>query len=207
MLELTERTCGLLHPQISRVLEIMATCYKQLDKYPEAIQCIQRSLVISEIHNDGSPEGNTALFNITGRLAEMYILSGQLEIGKQLLVKTEEQSKEIFGESSFERGRALNSLAVAHERAEEFVEAEAKLTEAIALEGFGQTKDQEKLGIVSDSYFNLGTLLCERSRHVDALPHLKRCLEMRVRASLPRDHPDIVAVNEMIERAKKGGAA
>jgi hypothetical protein len=44
-------------------------------------------------------------------MAELYMLSGQTVIAKELLQKIETLATESFGEQSFERGRALMALA------------------------------------------------------------------------------------------------
>ena len=45
-----------------------------------------------------------------GQLSELYLVSGNIQLAKDLLVKMEEAAIEMFGEESFERGRALCAL-------------------------------------------------------------------------------------------------
>lgn len=207
MLELTERALGILHPQIARLLEAMATCYKQIDKFDEASECLQRALLIKEVNNDQTPETSLELFNLTGRLAEYFVLAGKIDIGRQMMEKIEEETRSSFGESSFERGRALCSLAAVLARnADSLVDAEARLTEAISLDGYSKVTEPDRLEVASHGFMNLGTLLFEQNRFSDAIPHLSKALEMKIRATLPRDHPDIVALTEMIAKAKAGPA-
>jgi hypothetical protein len=64
MLELTERQVNTLHFQVGNILWPISVCYRNLDRVEEASSCLQRALVIKEIHNDGSEEKNKELFNL-----------------------------------------------------------------------------------------------------------------------------------------------
>ena len=64
--------------------------------------------------------------------------SGNLEYASEMLSKIETSAGEVFGQNSFERGRALMSLAGCLERNDKIIEAEEKLRMAISLEGYGK---------------------------------------------------------------------
>ena len=53
-----------------------------------------------------------------GQLSELYLVSGNVKLAKDLLVKMEELAKEVFGDDSFERGRTLCALAGCYGREE-----------------------------------------------------------------------------------------
>lgn len=72
MLELSARTLGIFHFQIANCLQVMATCYKKLNRLEHAAQIFQRMLVIREVNNDGSEEKNKELFTSMSCLAELY---------------------------------------------------------------------------------------------------------------------------------------
>jgi hypothetical protein len=80
LLEFTERSLGLFHPQVSGVLEVMHTCYKKMHRYEEAIQCLQRVLILKEMfvaveaeQSQASRESSRAVFTTMGQLAELYM--------------------------------------------------------------------------------------------------------------------------------------
>jgi len=73
MLELTERSLGILHFQCANVLAVMVTCYKSQGKFEAASQCLNRVIVIREMYNDGSPERNRELYETMGLLGDIYL--------------------------------------------------------------------------------------------------------------------------------------
>ena len=58
MLELTERTLNVFHPQVGNLLHVIMECYKGHSKIDKAILCLQRMILIREVNNDGSSEKN-----------------------------------------------------------------------------------------------------------------------------------------------------
>ena len=70
MLELTERSLGVFHYQVGNLLQVLATCYKNLDKLDKTLALHQRMIVIREFNNDGSAEKNKELFTSMGILGE-----------------------------------------------------------------------------------------------------------------------------------------
>jgi tetratricopeptide (TPR) repeat protein len=203
MLELTERQVGLLHPQNANLLDVIATCYRNQEKIRYAIECLQKCIPIREYENDGSLEKNQASINLLGRIAEYYILDGQLELAKTFLSKTEEQIITLFGEQSFQRGKILNSLAVCLEKLGDLDGAEKVLTVAISLDSFNNCSHVDDLLIVSNVFFNFGLLLMKRDRPKDAIIAFNRSLQLRENANLPSDNEDMIALQAQITLAEE----
>lgn len=193
MLELTERAVGLFHPQVAKILDAMATCYKMKGKYEEAGQCLQRVLVIRELMNQqGTAEGNRAVFNTMGQVAEMYMAAGNVPLAKELLLKTKESAVEVFGENSFEHGRVLCALGGCLDRNDETSEAIQMLQRATAIPAYVDASEPSNMLAASNAFFNLGLLQRKAGDEVEASKLLKRALEMKIKAGLPADHPDML---------------
>jgi tetratricopeptide (TPR) repeat protein len=202
MLELTERPLGLFHFQVGNILEAMSTCYEHTGAKEKAISCLQRVILIKEVHNDGSSDKSKESFFIMGRLAELYMGVGHLDLAKELLTKMEETAKETFGEQSFERGRAMCSLAGCLERNDEVEAAEKKLLECIELDEYAQPSEKEKLVASSVAYFNLGMVNMTLKRSQDAVSRFNEALRRKKDAGLELDHEDIVECEKMIDQCK-----
>lgn len=203
MLELTERQVGTLHMQNAGLLEVMSKCYRHQNKFPEAVQCLQRSMVILDLHNDGSLERNIASISNLGLLADYYMLGGQAQLAKDLLLKTEEQGKAVFGESSLQRGRILCALAVSCESLGQLEEAERYLVEAVGLEEYGNPTKPEAMAISFTGIFNLGVLLAKRGANVEAIVHLETALRLKRALGATEEDSDIVKLNELILDTRK----
>lgn len=208
MLELTERSLGLFHPQVANVLSAMHTCYSMMKKYEQSIQCMQRVLLIREFQAATDPEkpeekpdpgALKAVFSCMGQLAELYSTSGNVELAKEMLVKTEEIAKEMFGEESFERGRALCALAGCHDQEEEKETAVSMLLRAIELPGYAGCTEKSELVAASVAYYNLGFLYRGmEEKKEEARTHLKKSLEMKIKGGLAADHPDIIEIKALL---------
>lgn len=74
-------------------------------------------------------EDNKEAFNRTIRLAELYIGAEEFELAKIMLTKTVEMVSETFGQESFEKARAMKSLATCLSKNGEQLEAEIVLKE------------------------------------------------------------------------------
>lgn len=192
MLELTERTIGIFHPQCATILSALADCYENQDRLEEYIQCLSRIIVIREMLHDGSLETSKGMFNLTGRLAEAYARSGRMDLAKEVMQKTENQATEVFGEHSFERGRAVMSLATVLEMSGEHNEAEDTFKRAIAISGYGDTKEPAQMVVASNCYYNLGIVLTERERFAEAVPFLEKALDFKIRGRMAPNHPDLM---------------
>jgi len=203
MLELTERQVGTLHLQNAGLLEVMSKCYRHQNKFPDAVQCLQRSMIILDLHNDGSHERNVASITNLGLLADYYMLGGQPQLAKELLLKTEEQGKAVFGERSLQRGRILCSLAVSCESLGQLEEAEKYLLEAVELEEYGNPTTKETMAISFLGFYNLGVLLAKRGANADAVGYLETALRLKQGVGASADDPDVVQLNQLIIETKK----
>lgn len=203
MLELTERQVGTLHMQNAGLLEVMSKCYRHQNKFSEAVQCLQRSIIIRDMHNDGSPEKNVASISTLGLLAEYYILGGQIQLAKDLLLKTEEQAKAVFGESSLQRGRILCTLAVCCEGLGDAAEAERYLRMACSLEEYANPSKPEDKAAAFTGFYNLGVLLAKREGVSDCVGFLETALRFKRETGVSEDDPDIVTLNELISDVQK----
>lgn len=202
MLELTERPLGIFHFQCGNILEALSLCYEQSGHLDKAVLVLQRAILIKESVSDGSIEKTKEVFFSMGRLAEMYMVMGNLPIAKGILQKMDETAAETFGKDSFERGRALCSLAGCLERSEEVEEAEKKLTECIQLEEYINPSDKQKLASSSIAFYNLGMICLNLKRQEEARTHFERALKMKRDAGLASDHPDVVEYSKALEGAK-----
>jgi tetratricopeptide (TPR) repeat protein len=199
MLELTERSVGLFHPQVGSLLEILALCYKMLEKWNEAIGCLQKVVMISEIDDTTDSKVKDAkLFNTMGQLSEFYLQAGQIDLAKQLLLKIEEQAKSVFGENSFERGRALCALAGCYERNNEIDVAVTTLLEAINIKAYGDCREKVEMISASNAFYNLGVLYLGMENKVESSKQFKKALQMKIKGGLPSDHTDIIETKNYI---------
>eukprot|EP01038_Epipyxis_sp_PR26KG_P006404 gene6404-8815_t len=202
MLELSERSLGLFHPQVGSLLEVIANCYKNLERWVDAIGCLQRVIVIRELTNDESIEQNKALFSTMGLLSELYLQSGHIQLAKEMLLKMEEQAKESFGEDSFERGRTLCALAGCLERNDEREAAFETLSQAVRVKGYGESNDPVEMAAASNAFFNLGILYFNEEKKKDALVNFRKALEMKIKSGLNSDHPDIIESKSYVKQCQ-----
>ena len=198
MLELTERPLGLFHFQVGNILDAMCTCYEQTGNLEKAVSLLQRIIIIKEVNSDGSMEKTKEAFFIMGRLAEMYMTMGNINLAKELLIKMEETAKETFGEQSFERGRVLCSLAGCLERNDEIEEAEKRLLQSIEVKEYICPEDKSKLNASSIAFFNLGMILYTQKRLKEAKSRFEECLKMKKEAGLASDHADVAECQKML---------
>jgi tetratricopeptide (TPR) repeat protein len=203
ILELTERTLGLFHPQVGNILQAMTTCYKMLEKFEEAAQCLQRVIIVTEIEGGGTDLAKSRdAFNVMGQMAELYLSAGNAAVAKELLVKMEEEAGESFGANSFEKGRTLCALGGCLERMGEVEEALATLQKALAIPAYGDCTTPADLVAASNCQFNLGVLLFNKGDK-SASAHFRKSFEMKVKGGLPAGHADIAEVREYLEKAGK----
>lgn len=194
----------IFHPQTILALEGMAKCYEQQDKLNECIQCLQRIVLVIEMSNaDGTQQSNEKMFTTMGHMAELYMLSGQTAIAKELLLKIEVSALESFGENSFERGRALMALAGCMDVLGEVAEAEQTLLKAIGLSGYGSSDNVAKKAIASNGFFNLGVILFKQNRFKEALPHFETAMESKIRGKIDPTDPDMIETKKYILDTKK----
>lgn len=203
MLELTERQLGLFHPQVGNILNVMCTCYENSGHLDHAAVLLQREILIKELTGEENIETTKQAFFSMGRLAEIYMKMGHLDLAKELLTKMDTTAKDSFGEQSFERGRALCSLAGCLERNEEIDEAEKKLLECIALTDYVKPADKSKLSASAVAFFNLGMIyFTHQKKFQDAKERFQQALQMQKQAGLAGDHPDVVESSKMVEECK-----
>jgi len=202
MLELTERTVGLFHSQVGNILQVMATCYKMLEKYEEAAQCLQRVIIVRELENANSsdPEAGKVAFNTMGQMAELYLSAGNATFAKDLLIKMEEGAKESFGDDSFEKGRVLCALGGCLERLGEVDEAVATLQRALAVKAYGECTTQPEMVATSNCHFNLAVLYFNQEKKNDAETHFNASLELKKKGGVTLDHPDCVEIQEYLKK-------
>jgi len=195
------------HPQTILALEGMAKCYEKQDKLEQCIQCLQRIVLVVEMSNsdnaDSVVKNNDKIFSIMGHMAELYLLSGQTVIAKELLQKIEVSSIETFGEQSFERGRVLMALAGCMDILGEIAEAESTLILAVGLSGYNSCVDDSRKVSASNGFFNLGVILYQQNKFVTALPHFEKALEFKIRGKVDRNDPDLIETKNRIVECKK----
>lgn len=193
----------IFHPQTILALEGMAKCYEQQEKYEECIQCLQRIVLGIEMSSaEGATENNEKMFTTMGHMAELYMISGQTHIAKELLSKIEISAAESFGDQSFERGRALMALAGCMDMIGEVVEAEATLLKAIALTGYGACAQDVNMATASNGYFNLGVILYKQEKFSSALPHFERALDFKIKGKVDKEDVDMIETKKYISESK-----
>ena len=199
MLELTERALGLFHFQCANILEAMCTCYEKAEKFEKATHCLQRVIVLKEVMSDNSVEKNREVFYVMGRLAEMYLTMNYIDLAKQMLLKMEESAKETFGENSFERGRALCSLAGCYERSDELAEAEKTLLQCLELEEYMHPSEKSKLNATSIAFYNLAMIYFSQKKMSEAKSKFETALKLKREAGASPDDADVVDCQNMID--------
>lgn len=205
MLELTERSLGLFHAQITKILEAMSYCYRMQDKYEEAAQCLQRVLIYKEFENpDGDNiEKSKETFCTMGQMSEYYLKAGNLSLAKEILLKMEVASKESFGDDSFERGRCLCALGNCYDSNEEYELAIITLHNALALTNYNSsnTKNNNELIAVSNCEYNLAMLYL---KHIDndkkkiAKIHFQNAYDIKLKSGLEKDSIELVEIQQYI---------
>ena len=179
-------------------------------KYEESIACMQRVLLVREIISESNiakdggkesvQENSKIVFSTMGQLAELYLTAGQIQFAKELLTKTEETAVDIFGEDSFERGRAFCALAGCLERNGDTEEAIATLEKAIDVKGYGECTDKSELIPASNAYFNLAILLKGTNNEDKALRHFQKALNMKLKGGLSADNKDIIEIKDLMSK-------
>ena len=61
MLELSQRSLGLFHPQCGKLLHVVAGLYKMMEKLDKSANCLQIVILIKEMFNDGSKESSKGM--------------------------------------------------------------------------------------------------------------------------------------------------
>ena len=62
MLELSQRSVGLFHPQCGKLLHVIAGLYKLMGKLDKSAHCLQVVILIMEMFNDGSKETSKGVY-------------------------------------------------------------------------------------------------------------------------------------------------
>ena len=212
MLELTEKTIDIFHPQIAKILDQMASIYQMMtvmDKdgvptkdYARAIMCYQRMVILQDFNNpNNKPEETEESFKTMGKLAQCYVMSGQLQLAVTLLQKTEEQVISNFGEQSYQRGMILTTLSNPLFSLEKVEEATEALRKAVALEGFKveAVKDSAKKLGISNAFFNLGHILAGKGEKEEAKEAYSHCLRAKLAGGLQVSHPDVMEIDALMK--------
>ena len=202
MLELTERKAGVFHPQAAKILEAMTTCFSNMERFDDAAACLQRALVIKEMDNpqNNDPEKNRGAFLTMGRLAEVYLTAGNVDLAKQIMEKTETAAKESFGVDSFERGRALCALGGCQERLGDADGAVTTLRSALEVDAYIKASSPQELMTASTCPFNLGIILLNQEKYQEAKELLNKSIEMKTQAGLSSSHADIAEIREFLAK-------
>ena len=181
----------------------MAKCYEQQGRLDECIQCLQRIVLVIEMSNvEGTTDNNEKMFTTMGHMAELYMLSGQTAIAKELLSKIEISASESFGEQSYERGRALMALAGCMDLIGEIADAEATLTKAINLTGYGSCVEEANKAVASNGYFNLGVILYKQEKFSAALSHFEKALDFKVKGKVDKEDVDMLETIRYISESR-----
>jgi tetratricopeptide (TPR) repeat protein len=133
-----------------------------------------------------------------GTLGQAYLEMGRLEFARDMMAKMQEAAKESFGETSFERGRALNALGACLDNTGDKEGAEAALREAIGLSGYSGATDISDRLLFSTAHFNLGVLLSSMQRHEEAVEHLTLAVRIKSDCGMPAEHPDLIEATEVL---------
>ena len=111
MLELTEKTLDILHPQCANILDEMAKTYKKQANFQAAIMVYQRILVVRDFNNPTNDAAmNKESYRNMGQLAETYMFDGQFKIAADLLTKGAEVS--IYNKYSMRYMRCIYTYII-----------------------------------------------------------------------------------------------
>lgn len=223
MIELTERTCGLFHLQIANLLDFIVKCYLLTEQYDDAIACLNRMLIIYELDQASTTTFDESIlsdknamiealqgtkmskqaFITLGRLAEVYMTSGQVELSKELFQKIVDEASINYGEESFEKGRALLALAVCLETLGEHEKAEEKLLQAAALKEYGVSPNDDVKGIAASLFFNLAIIQNSLNKKSEAIANLETYIKMKKETGCDDKNLDIIEANNYIQKYKE----
>lgn len=117
--------------------------------------------------------------------------------------KVEEAAKESFGETSFERGRAMNALATCLEMNSEVEEAETVLREALKLKGFTGCSEISQKVVLSSAYFNLGVLLLNLEKGPESVVNFKLSLAVKKDCGINDEDDSVIEVRSYLTRAEE----
>ena len=223
MIELTERTLGVFHLQIANLLDVIVRCYQLTQQYDDAVACLNRMLIIYELDQASTTTFDESIlsdknamiealqgtkmskqaFITLGRLAELYMTAGQVELSKNLFEKIVEEASSNYGEESFERGQALLALGGCLERLGEHEEAEKKLLLAATLKGYGVSPKDDEKSIAALLFFNLAIIQNGLDKKSEAIANLETYIKMKKETGCDDKHPDIIEANDFIKEFKK----
>lgn len=219
MIELTERTLGIYHVQIAKLLDVIVTCLKQIKQYDDAVVCLQRMLVIYEVDQAANTtfdtsimaDNNTMLealggvkmskesFNTLGRLADTYFEAGNNQVSLGLYEKLVDEAVANFGEDSFEKGQALSSLSICLEHLDEHEKAEEKLLLASNVQGYGvNPKDGDK-ATAATLFFNVAMIQKTLNKNTEATTNLHSYIRILKEIGNNDDSPKIIEANNHIK--------
>lgn len=222
MIELTERSVGVFHPQIANLLSAMVQCLKLSGQYDEAIALLQRMLVVYE-YDQAATETvdvsvlsdknamlqvlketkiNKQAFATLGRLAETYMEAGYTSLAKELCEKIVEEAASNYGDSSYERGQALLALGTCFESSGEFDKAEENLLLAARLEGFGSSSEKEIKAKVCHLFFNLALIQISLDKKSEAISNLQNYIKILKENGLKDNDPQIMEANDYLKKLK-----
>lgn len=211
MLELSQRSMGLFHPQCGKLLHVISGLYKLMGKLDKSAHCLQVVILIMEMFNDGSKETSKEMFKLTGILGETYSDMGSYKVAIELFKKAAEECIEEFGESSSERIQALSALAAAHSHDGDFDESLRVLKGALELKNnVGANTDNDSKKALSLLHYNLGSLQLEYHDKLsvrtgnevsESIENFARAKELLVAGGYSKDHPDLQEIDSSLRKA------
>jgi len=179
MLELTEQQLdNTYHPQCALILEQMATCYKGLDQYANAIHTYTRVLLIRDFNNETNDAAKCAdAYRVMGMWAECFLQLGQFDLARDAFKKIEQTAIQYFGENSSQRGQAFQALGTVYVELGQWKEAEVAYKLALSLEAYSTQH------FSAGCHYNLGVLLSAQDRHGEASKEFQLSIDKKSKAN------------------------
>jgi tetratricopeptide (TPR) repeat protein len=214
MIELTERTLGVFHIQIANILDTIVKCLLRIEQYTDAIECLQRMLLIYEYDQATVTTFDESVlatkssmvqalndvkmpkmaFYTLGRLAEAYFAAGQDETAKKLFERLVDEAKTNYGEDSIERAKALVSLAAFLANVGELQKAEENLIIAAGI--IDSSVDPTS---ASNVYSNLAHVQKLLKKNKEAATSIQAYINVLKGAGYDSNSPEIIEANSELK--------
>ncbi len=188
--DLYVKILGPNHPNVAIVLNNLGRLYFFQGFYPRAEGLFRRALEIEEKELPDSLDTAGCLLN----LGDLLIAERKYNEAKPLV----EKAVRITGAvSQINQSRAVDTLGIIYQHEQRYAEAEHQFNRAISID-----EAEHHLPNLATALNNLASLYCAQGKFAEAVPVLKKAIEIRT-AVLGPNHPRVADVVEGLAHTLK----